>query len=401
MIDDFITFKLFDKYNYRRMGLVGDWSLGDAVLVLASFDMQTNGLCELKDAAEHQSRLYNDYVAYVMSLIDSGKLKHDEDNNLINKDELLELMEANNVLKLDVAKLKRFLSCEEEPNTSIPVEEITHVAAVTTLDVESMTCIEKDAICAEELPRVESCHVSDAIHRDDHTVEIVGDGANRCTDESSDSQYRFIKHGLGWNILFGSTKLDGVKHSVGMDYIKLLLQCPYTDIGVLELQSMMNPATIRGSRERMLEEFNSDDGEEGTDKPEFADSDIKVLVSLSDEKRKELIIYTTQVKELKAKHEEARLNNETSEVTRLNGLICMLKDQAETILKSRTDDPVLNANRKNVWKNIRDAKVNIQTFELEHGYSETPTFNYLDKYIETGYTCKYNPLVEDPISWIF
>jgi len=61
----------------------------------------------------------------------------------------------------------------------------------------------------------------------------------------------------------------------------------------------------------------------------------------------------------------------------------------------------LEKNRKKVYKNIEDARKNIQREEISRGYEDTPVYNYLKKHIETGTTCKYSPLPEDPILWIF
>lgn len=422
-----ISFELYDKYDYQRLGLIDDWSIDSLVVMLVSFNMQTSELCDIEDAAYHQSQLFSNYLEYFFGLLRSGKLKYeniyrlkdfDENGDLpgvdvlstgfstVKKEDILEYLEANNVLRLDIPRLKRFLSGDEVPNVSTSVKEKVPIAAVTKPDGESMSCSTKDdetAICDEDLPRIKSYQAPEPIQKDEPISEIVGigDDPTDCPPKSPDSQCSFVKHGLGWNIKFGSTDLKGVKHSVGMDYIKLLLQCPYHDIGVLELQSKMNPDAIRSSRERMLEEFNGDDGADDSDVLKFDDSIAKELFKLSDEMRSELLIYNKQINELKAEYEEARLNNETYEMSRLNELISMLKDEAGTMLKSRTDDPILNANRKKVWKNIRDAKANIQTFENDNGYTDTPTYNYLDKYIETGFTCKFNPLVVDPNRWIF
>jgi len=54
MVDDFIRYDLLDKYGYRRFGLVELWSRTDIARVLASFEMQTKGLCGIHDEEQQK-----------------------------------------------------------------------------------------------------------------------------------------------------------------------------------------------------------------------------------------------------------------------------------------------------------------------------------------------------------
>ena len=67
--------------------------------------------------------------------------------------------------------------------------------------------------------------------------------ATAITLDVNSPEYKFEKFGHSWNIQFGDELLRGVKHRVGMDYIKVLLQHPYNDIGVFQLQALLNPDT--------------------------------------------------------------------------------------------------------------------------------------------------------------
>lgn len=397
----------FDQYDYQRFGLTERWKVDDIIALLISFNLETNGLHDSDDCTAITDKLYQSYFDMFRYMIYGNKPKYhnvysDEDDlpttpgthwgtgiTTYDKCELLDYLE-NNVRQIDVERLKRFISGEERP--------FTPLSAAMPIS-ESEPDVATDAISPNE-----NESVAIAIEEPTPEADITPSAADediKAEPAPTEHKYRFIKFGLGWNIQFGEMANDGVNHSVGMDYIKTLLQNPYIDIGVLDLQAMMNPDSIKSSREKILNEFKDNDSEDGLDGPDLTDSQVKVLVSLPDDKRAEIRIYSKQVIEYKSELKEARLNNDTANASRLSELINILEDQLKTILKSRTDDPVLKSNRKNVWKNIEDARKNIQTAEIANGYADTPIYNYLKKFIETGYTCKYNPLADDPIHWIF
>lgn len=215
----------------------------------------------------------------------------------------------------------------------------------------------------------------------------------------TDHKYCFIKHGLGWNIQFGDIELIGVNHSVGMDYIKILLQKRYDEISVFDLQAMLNPDYIQSSLESSFNDHMADE-EDDSESTEDTDAQKRIWNRLSDEERAIANELYQQLKEYKADLAAAKLYKDIVEEKRLTELKNMLEDDLYAMLNSRTDDPVLDKNRKKIYKNIEDARKNIKIAEIAKGYEDTPTYNYLKKYINTGSSCKYNPLVDDSIQWI-
>lgn len=212
-------------------------------------------------------------------------------------------------------------------------------------------------------------------------------------------QYCFIKRGKTWDIKFGNIAL-GVKHLTGMDYIKILLQSPYEEMGVLDLQSMMNPdVNKKSSHIRPPSDviINSDE----SDEPDFDEMIRNAIKGLSEEYRDQLSMLRKEIETTKSYLEEATEFDNTIEVSRLTSLLSMYQEDFYNICNARSDDPELDANRKKVYKNIEDARKSIQVAEIDDGHTDTPLYNYLKKYIETGYTCKFNPLVDDHIHWIF
>jgi hypothetical protein len=280
------------------------------------------------------------------------------------------------------------------------------------------------------------CNSSSATNTDS---ESKPEQVPELSEDTINQKYCFIKHGQSWNIQFGDIWLPGLKHMTGMDYIKILLQRPYLDVGVIDIQVMLNPEINMSSKTKMYKDnlvsFKDDEealhyyssNEQDTQKTKLVDvpDDYEEdaegidsdndntecdanyeklkngIANLSVEDRAKVTMLYRQLEEQKSKLEDAKRHNDTIEVSRLTAIKSMIEEEMYNKINARSDDPELGRNRKKVYKNIENARKNIQSEEISRGYSDTPVYNYLKEFIETGSTCKYNPLANDPIYWIF
>lgn len=181
---------------------------------------------------------------------------------------------------------------------------------------------------------------------------------------TSDHKYCFIKKGQLWSIQFGDA-IIGVKHLTGMDYIKVLLQNPYEEIGVFDLQAMMNPDNILSHREQNINAavFNFSEDDDSETKTNETDDFNKAVEKLSVEDREKVSMYKKQIKIHEDELNDAILYK-SMDASRLTGLVGMLKEDMYNILYSRNDDPELNSNRKKVYKNIEHARNCIRSVEI-------------------------------------
>ena len=431
----------FDQYDYQKFGLTDRWKLCDAVELLVNFYMESKGLHDSVDSLKIINKLYANYykflygnlsaknISYLNIYNEADEIPDPDDGSIadtiatLDKYELLEYLNKNTALKLDIELLKRFISGDETPAT--PLSAVIAISEnKPNVATDAIRHIENDAVVipiAEPSPETVITRL------------VADEDVKAKKSASTGHQYSFIKTGRSWNIHFGEIDLPDVKHLTGMDYIKTLLQRPHYEIGVLDIQAMMNPdinlsskakksrdvlidhkdgeeplhsrhseaATNYGGSKTNISDEVSDDIEDDQTGDEPTEALKKALERLSGEKRERVATLYKQVEENKTRLEEAKENNDTIEASRLTTLVNMLQDDMYNILYDRSDDPELDKNRKRVRKNIEDARNNIKLEEISKGYDDTPIYNYLKKYIETGYTCKYNPLVDDPIHWIF
>jgi len=337
---------------------------------------------------------------------------------------------------VNLIELIRYMVNERQEIDIIP-DELLIAAGIdppkhsVLTDPSTTTLPQKEFIDAIENADVEcdSCSASNMNNESQYEQVPV------LREDTSNQKYCFMKVGQGWNIRFGEVDLPGIKHKTGIDYIKILLQNPYDEIGVFDIQTMMNPENMFSSKVKKAKDtltvFKDEDEvslhsrystDNDTDSKSIDSSDdyssdadsvdhsehnsgteafMNAVKQLPSDKRNEVAVLYKQIEESKAKLEEAREYNDTIEISRLSGLLHIMKDDMYNIIYSRSDDPELEKNRKKVYKNIKDAREYIQAEEISRGYTDTPFYNYLKKFIETGTTCKYNPLVDDPIYWIF
>ncbi len=209
------------------------------------------------------------------------------------------------------------------------------------------------------------------------------------------SRYRFEKVGKTWDIQFGDILIRGINKLEGMDYIKVMLQFPYREFGVTELRSLFNPDSISDKVNRIdVDGCFHEEAEPVVQKHSASKQDNLV--------NKTLLPYKQQLKDLHADREEAERNGNDAEIDRINKVVSMIEEEINNVLRNKNDDPELDKNRRSVWKNINKALETIQTEELANGCGDTLlVYEHLNKYIQTGKTCMYNPPLEDKPEWSF
>lgn len=429
--------KILDQFDYEVLGVKDAWYFETTLNMLTSFEMEIKGYLLREDSKDIYPKVYRKLKTYVTALMFQGDLQyvtpkeeyeeHFRDYGVypehiaseltcFDKNKLFECIEKDNRANIDICRLKRFLSGEEVPITSIAPKQISIHTPINPQCSPNPCSDGKDISDSKDSPMTE----------DNNSVQ---------------GKYHFIKKSQTWDIRFGDLTIDGLKHMTGLDYIKILLQNPNSEISVIDIQAMLNPAINYSSRAKIsrdkLVDFNDDEDiqhsysseepnanktsrldktsnitedhdDEDTDiNDEYTGNDENLeklkrgIAKLSAEDKEKVTMLFRQTVEQEAKLEGATERNETIEVSRLTTLVNMLKDDMYNILQKRTDDPELDKNRKKVYKNIKDARDNIKAEEIAKGYEHTPVYNYLTEHIITGYTCKYNPRVDETIKWIF
>jgi hypothetical protein len=249
-------FHLFDKYDYQKLEITESWLLGDVIKMLISFYMQTNDLCNLEEYAEDQSRLFDNYCNYFFGILHAGKLKHkniygeyDTDQyepgehigtgvTWVNKDELLNYLESNNVLKLDIARLKRFLTWDEFPNNLETVNR--NLISNDEADSNQQGVTEPDQL----MNNGSSSNITDVL-----------------------SKYVFKCKNHYWDVVYDGKQIL-VKDSLGIKYIAYLIKKKHTAIDWADLSNEINgisPDLVEpGTKyEDVNEGFNLSEGKMG------------------------------------------------------------------------------------------------------------------------------------------
>lgn len=139
------------EFDYLDFGIKERWKLYDAANMLVSYYMETRGLFDSDDAKQVFSKLSQTYSDYLWNILSSqgnyeaAKDEYDEEYGTVslervqfNKKDMLAFLEAHDDLKLDIAQLKRFLTCEEKPAIQISSKII------------SDTKVEKATVVAEK-----------------------------------------------------------------------------------------------------------------------------------------------------------------------------------------------------------------------------------------------------------
>lgn len=193
---------------------------------------------------------------------------------------------------------------------------------------------------------------------------------------ASNCRYRFEKVGKAWNIQLGDVLLNGVKDWAGMIYIKLLLQNPNKQIGVLQLQNLVG--TNEDNNYIPVTGYNSGD--------------------VCDEQA--IQEYRKRLSQIQHDLEVAMNVHNRTRIERLE----KEKSDIEAHVKEanyKCKDPDVERVRKLVLKAINDARENIRKLELHLNYNDTPISSHLKRHIRTGKLCSYLPSGENPPYWEF
>jgi hypothetical protein len=200
--------------------------------------------------------------------------------------------------------------------------------------------------------------------------------------------YHFKKVGQSWEIKFDTELIKGIKHKVGMDYIKTLIGAK-GEIDVLTLQAITNPQCIANKNI-----VDNDDENDDCVLP----SQLYNIVN----KNAVLKQYGDELLMLNKQRAKAELENDgLLEIEEIDRKVCLIEEQIDIIKYKKNDDPELEQNRKKVYTAISNALKNIKDMEIDAGYPDTPIYEHLKKNIETGVVCSYNPPKENSPHWLF
>lgn len=138
------VFRRHGQLDYQKFILTDYWFVRPTVVMLTSFHMEVNGLFDQGDPVETFSELYikfSDFIVYDW-LLREGRDKYtninandddepgsvDFDKARFRRDDLFNFITKNNTIKLDIERLKRFISGNAVPaelsyNTTSPSKE--------------------------------------------------------------------------------------------------------------------------------------------------------------------------------------------------------------------------------------------------------------------------------------
>jgi len=406
-----------DQFDYERFDIEERWRYSETVAMLTSYEMEARDLYDRADYLQVCEKIHKKYDSYLFNCLylkkfeyqaaldfepEPGRFQFNKDFASFDKTIFLDHLESSKELRIDIGRLKRVLSGEEMLGASkatypsyIERQAANESATQKTLSIE---IVELQAPDNDDDMHAISDHVPVIRKTNGHAVSMLNDDKH-----SKISLYRFEKHGRSWDIQYGDVILRGVKHLAGMDYIKILLQKPYLEVGVLQLQTILNPDLIAGGGKDKTkgDSYFGIDGESESEYSELSSSLHNKINGFTIDQKKMLKDYKQQLEDLRALHAEAEDNNNFIETSRLSELINIIRDDVSGMVRGRSDDPELEKNRKSVLANIERARDSIRNEELDQGYPETPIYNYLKRFIETGKSCKYNPLVNEQHPWTF
>jgi len=383
-----------DQFDYERFGLSGRWYFRDTVIMLTSFEMEAKGYYQAQNYKSIYSKIYDKYMDYFCDCMWSRKFQYvdgildehlgcipegtaisfDLDRANFSQEDFLTYLASDPKIKIDLDKLKKYLSGDEVPFLSVHIGqqmEAQNILKPCSQDkVDEVGAPTKDIKCERETSRSSA------------SSEYVG----------STDQYRFEKTGKGWFLQFDYACLPGVKDWLGMSYIKVLLQNPGQKIDVVKLQQLVGFGEIQDiDSDAEYEKYEDvDDNVNSWDRSsgwEIAD-------------QKAVKAYHTRIREIDDLMDDCRKNHDNSKIEALN----MEKEALEKTIKEasfRPKDPELEKNRKKVRKSISDTIAAIRKLEDIYNYNDKPISGHLSRYIKTGASCSYTPQDDDIPSWKF
>jgi len=398
--------KKLDQLDYEVLGVKERWFYLDTIIMLTSFEMEVRGFDTFPNPREIYSKVFEKYETYLDACLwgrrfeyydgidleekaldaieNPGEVGFDVDKATFNKNTFIDYVELNNICRIDFAKLKRFLSGDEGPNAPVTISE--------KVELENMT---QGLAQLDDGPDIFVEMSDKSVLAEQCTTKVdMSNPTPLSSCNTASQQYSFVKMTNYWDIRFGSVTVHGLKKLDGMDYIAVMVQHPYRDFGVTELRSMFNADSIGGKGDRIKgDNYFALDDEEPT---------VETFSQQKQEKDNRVLLpYKQQLKDLSVERAKAERDGTDAEIDRINTIVSMIEEEINNVLRNKQHDPELEKNRRNVWKNICKARETIREEELAQGHADTPIYDHLKNYIETGKTCKYNPPLEDKPEWSF
>lgn len=223
-------------------------------------------------------------------------------------------------------------------------------------------------------------------------------------------RYVFRKTIESWEIRFEDSHLNGVKHSLGIEYIQLLLQRPNQPISVEELLSYAGRENQQ-ARELLTSLENSRGQIDGDNTDSSGDSNSQSGIDAG--ALDEPIIDAIAVRDYREELDQLNLELIMAEERKDEALqetiqshIDFIQDELNRATglhgRVRRLNSELDKNRKSVTAAIRRAIDNIRKLEEYQENTDSSIANYLDKAIITGSKCFYDAEKNSPaIEWLF
>jgi hypothetical protein len=403
-------FKRFDQFDYQRFGIENYWYARKTLAMLVSFYMEANELFEKDDPVVTFNKLHSNFRIFIVSKgLSSGKVKFEnmvgEHENTyyepgavdlvracFHKEDLLSYIESNNVIKLDVPRLRKFLSGDEKPNIPAVVYE-------------------------PQAPNVESLVPSQPVPT---VVEAVKPDACKMESQSQPKrlthQFIFQKTGKTWTLQFEDACLTGVKDWAGMDYIKLLLYNPGKLVNVLQMQALVGNGGLQvdndedngaGKKEKIYDENDDNDESNSVDFNNYGNAGpnnkpVGGANAWDGVDRRAIRDAEVELSNIVEKLRVANSSNvrNTSKIKRFEEE----KTKIEKYLyeaRCKGKDPEVETARRYMRKMVPEAIAKIKKLEMLCNYNDTPISSHLRRHIKFGAFCSYGASLDEPPAWKF
>ena len=214
-----------DNVDYENVGFAIRWCFSDTVILLTSFEMEVKGYNYRPDSKDVYSRIHTRYFDYVWDSLVNDVIEYDDglseddrerskengsiksfdiDRANFKQEDFLSFLEKDDRIKLDIRKLKRYLSGDEAP------------AAHPAEDGQRVT-LKASGITPKVVPPIPEDNGKQGMLSNDTQGHQGKDVASK--DDAPDAdianmgmishqKYRFEKTVQSWNLQFGKVKLD-------------------------------------------------------------------------------------------------------------------------------------------------------------------------------------------------
>lgn len=447
-----------DKFDYESLGISERWYLGRTVNMLSCFEMEINKYYQSDYSVVIFNKLFDKYWDYLKFLLLDGGLLYSTERDpemewsyrsdgydplmslrefktSFSKKLFFECIENDNKANIDVVKLKSYLSGDIKLDwINMPVIPSDKLVYELVYPVKiKLNFVEKQLIQGEVIAKVHinasNIQLTDSVESNNEDkialgikditdfllrkkVKELSDEKVECavtTVQITGDRYYFELTGKSWNLQYDDVRLNGVKHSVGMDYIKYLLQRPGSKVGVVDLDVYV------GAGDRELDEpaqdepqdnanLNSDDEMHGIDYSDVANDYTPnchntAWDAIDPQSVRENEDRLAQIDaEIKAARSGASFNR--SRVKRLEdeqaAIELYLKDA-----NSKPKDPQIEKIRKRILKAVKDTIAKIRRLEEMCNYNDKLLSNHLSRNIKTGSYCSYMAEGDNLPPWKF